>query len=221
VRRSVPARLARALVDRPSVRQTALLTGGLAVLAIAAVPTGHAVSDVLDEVSRAADEASTGPDQQRTDVRTASVAGAATEAAVPATSEPLSGERSAPAPAEDTTTASEDAGEAAQVRRSETTVDPAVWDELADCESGDWLDGVPQAGTARWDYGLEFAHEGYELFEGGLNFHPDTWDEFRDPDMPGHAGEADREQEIVVAERVLAAQGWEAWPVCSEMLGLR
>jgi resuscitation-promoting factor RpfB len=100
--------------------------------------------------------------------------------------------------------------------------EPAVWDDLADCESGDWdRDGDPIPGTARWDYGLEFAHEGFELFEGGLNFHPDTWDEFRDPQMPDHAGHADREQEIVVGERVLEAQGWGAWPVCSEMLGLR
>jgi resuscitation-promoting factor RpfB len=97
-----------------------------------------------------------------------------------------------------------------------------VWDDLADCESGDWdRDGNPIEGTARWDYGLEFAHEGFEQFQGGLNFHPDTWNEFRDPDMPDDAGYADREQEIIVGERVLEAQGWQAWPVCSRMLGLR
>ena len=98
----------------------------------------------------------------------------------------------------------------------------SVWDRLADCEAGDWdADGQPIPGTARWDYGIDFAHEGFEQFQGGLNFHPATWDEFRDPDMPGHAEHASREQEIVVGERVLEAQGWGAWPVCSEMLGLR
>jgi hypothetical protein len=97
------------------------------------------------------------------------------------------------------------------------------WDRLADCESGDWIDGGASfvEGSARWDYGIDFAHEGYEQFQGGLNFDPGTWDAFRDPDMPDHAGNASREQEIVVAERVLAEQGWGAWPRCSEMVGLR
>ena len=94
-----------------------------------------------------------------------------------------------------------------------------VWDDLADCESGDWLDGVPQTGTARWDYGLTFDHG--DIFEGGLNFHPATWEEFKDADMPDHAGNASRAQQIAIGERVLAAQGWGAWPVCSRKLGLR
>lgn len=95
-----------------------------------------------------------------------------------------------------------------------------VWDRLADCESGDWdADGQPIGGTARWDYGLTFDHG--DIFEGGLNFDPDTWDAFRDPGMPDHAGNATRAQQIAVGERVLAAQGWQAWPTCSRMLGLR
>lgn len=100
-----------------------------------------------------------------------------------------------------------------------SAVDPAaVWDRLADCESGDWVDGWPQPGTARWDYGLTFSHG--DSFEGGLNFHPGTWDAFKDPGMPDHAGNATRAQQIMVGERVRAAQGWDAWPVCSGMLGL-
>lgn len=95
----------------------------------------------------------------------------------------------------------------------------SVWDRLADCESGDWVDGWPQPGTARWDYGLSFSHG--DSFEGGLNFHPGTWDAFKDAGMADHAGNATRAQQIMVAERVLAAQGWGAWPVCSGMLGLR
>jgi glutamate racemase len=35
------------------------------------------------------------------------------------------------------------------------------------------------------------------------------------------AAQASREQQIVVAERVLAEEGWLAWPVCSLTLGLR
>lgn len=96
------------------------------------------------------------------------------------------------------------------------------WDRLADCESGEWdARGAPIPGTARWDYGLGFAHEGYEQFEGGVNFHADTWDAYRDPAMPDHAGRATRDQQIAVAERVLAEQGWQAWPVCSQKMGLR
>lgn len=95
-----------------------------------------------------------------------------------------------------------------------------VWDRLADCESGDWdADGTPIAGSARWDYGLTFDHG--DIFEGGLNFHPRTWDAFRDPGMADHAGHAGRAQQIEVGQRVLDAQGWGAWPVCSRKLGLR
>lgn len=95
-----------------------------------------------------------------------------------------------------------------------------AWDTLADCESGDWdADSRPIPGTARWDYGLSFDHG--DIYEGGLNFHPGTWDEFRDAGMADHAGEASRAEQIVVAERVLEAQGWGAWPVCSRKVGLR
>lgn len=95
----------------------------------------------------------------------------------------------------------------------------AVWERLADCESGDWHDGQPLADSRRWDYGLTFSHG--DIFEGGLNFHPATWDAFRDADMPGHAGRARPDEQIRVGERVLEAQGWAAWPVCSRKLGLR
>jgi hypothetical protein len=35
------------------------------------------------------------------------------------------------------------------------------------------------------------------------------------------AYQASREQQIVVAERVRASQGWGAWPACTRKLGLR
>lgn len=111
--------------------------------------------------------------------------------------------------------------EAAEVAAEAASSTPrTVWDRLADCESGDWdRNGNPIPGSARWDYGLSFSHG--DSFEGGPNFHPRTWEAFKDADMPGHAGQATRAQQIIVAERVLAAQGWRAWPVCSRMLGLR
>jgi hypothetical protein len=96
----------------------------------------------------------------------------------------------------------------------------SVWDRLADCESGDWdSSGWPIEGSARWDYGISYSHG--DIYEGGLNFHPSTWDAYRDAGMPAHAGEATRSQQIRVAERVLDAQGWGAWPSCSSKLGLR
>ncbi len=109
--------------------------------------------------------------------------------------------------------------EAAEAAEAEAAPDPeparSVWDQLADCESGDWTgDGGFVTASANWS-----ATAG--LFEGGLQFHPDTWDGYRDPSMPGAAYDASREQQIAVGERVLDAQGWKAWPVCSRKLGLR
>lgn len=95
----------------------------------------------------------------------------------------------------------------------------SVWLRIADCESGEWdahADPIP--GSARWSYGSE---PDPRLFEGGLHFEPSTWEEFRDPNMPPHAGEASPVAQLVVAERVLEEQGWTAWPVCSRKLGLR
>lgn len=67
-----------------------------------------------------------------------------------------------------------------------------VWDELAQCESG-----------GRWDIDTG---NGYS---GGLQ-------------ITGHeAGTMTREAQIAWAERILAAQGWGAWPACSARLGLR
>lgn len=96
---------------------------------------------------------------------------------------------------------------------------PGTWDALADCESGHWRSGRPRPGTARWGYGSSAADDGF--FEGGLGFHPGTWERYRQPGMPDHAGEATREQQIAVAQRVQSAEGWGAWPACSRKLGLR
>jgi hypothetical protein len=68
------------------------------------------------------------------------------------------------------------------------------WDAVAECESGgDW-----SADTGNGFY-------------GGLQFKPSTWDENGGVGSPAAAS---REQQIAVAERVLASQGPEAWPKC-------
>ncbi|HSO92798.1 MAG TPA: transglycosylase family protein [Arthrobacter sp.] len=75
-----------------------------------------------------------------------------------------------------------------------------VWDSLAQCESsGNW--------------GINTGN-GYA---GGLQFSPSTWAAYGGT---GSAASASREQQIAVAERVQAGQGWGAWPSCSAKLGL-
>lgn len=86
---------------------------------------------------------------------------------------------------------------------------PAVWLALAECES-----------HGEWDYGPHSTW-GSRIFEGGLQHHPDTWDAYRDPDHPEAAYLASPAVQVEVAERVLADQGWRAWPACSRALGLR
>lgn len=77
----------------------------------------------------------------------------------------------------------------------------STWDRLAQCESsGNW-----QINTGNGYY-------------GGLQFTLSTWRAFGGQGMPH---QATREQQIAVAERVLAVQGWKAWPACSRKLGLR
>jgi hypothetical protein len=83
-----------------------------------------------------------------------------------------------------------------------------VWDALARCEAGGRWDAVRTA-------------NGRVLFSGGLQFTPRTWAAFRPDGFPEQASHATREQQIEVAERVRARQGWGAWPSCSRRLGLR
>jgi hypothetical protein len=79
-----------------------------------------------------------------------------------------------------------------------------VWDKLAQCESsGQWR-----------------INSGNGFF-GGLQFLPSTWLGFGGGAFAPRADLATREQQIIVAERVLSKQGWGAWPECSRKLGLR
>ncbi|WKD61720.1 Resuscitation-promoting factor Rpf2 precursor [Corynebacterium ciconiae DSM 44920] len=77
------------------------------------------------------------------------------------------------------------------------------WDRLAQCESG-----------GNWHINTGNG------FHGGLQFHPATWNAHGGQQFAPTADRASREQQIVVAERVLASQGWGAWPACSARLGL-
>ena len=77
----------------------------------------------------------------------------------------------------------------------------SVWDALAKCEAG-----------GNWSINTG---NGYY---GGLQFSLGTWRANGGTGMPH---EASREQQIAIAERVQASQGWGAWPSCTRKLGLR
>ena len=77
------------------------------------------------------------------------------------------------------------------------------WDRLAQCEAGgNWAINTGNG------------------YQGGLQFSPSTWAAYGGGEFAPTANQASREQQIVVAERVLAGQGWGAWPACSAKLGL-
>ncbi len=73
-----------------------------------------------------------------------------------------------------------------------------VWDTIAACESsGNWHDNTGNG------------------YSGGLQFSPTTWIQYGGGQFTAYAWQASREQQIVVAERIHAAQGsYRAWPVC-------
>ncbi|GAA1253139.1 hypothetical protein GCM10009609_15590 [Pseudonocardia aurantiaca] len=76
----------------------------------------------------------------------------------------------------------------------------STWDRIAQCESsGNWATNTGNG------------------FFGGLQFTLSTWHAFGGVGMPNQAS---REQQIAVAERVQAGQGWGAWPVCSKQAGM-
>ncbi|MBB5913088.1 hypothetical protein BJY24_001955 [Nocardia transvalensis] len=77
------------------------------------------------------------------------------------------------------------------------------WDQLAQCESGG-------------NWGINTGN-GYQ---GGLQFSQGTWAAHGGTEYAPSANQASRDQQIAVAEKVLASQGWGAWPSCSSRLGL-
>ncbi len=78
-----------------------------------------------------------------------------------------------------------------------------TWERLAHCESG-----------GRWNINTG---NGYY---GGLQFSGGTWKAFGGRKFAKRADLATKTEQITVAERVLDAQGWRAWPGCSRKLGL-
>jgi len=77
-----------------------------------------------------------------------------------------------------------------------------VWDQLAQCESGgNWATNTGNG------------------YYGGLQFSLSTWQSYGGSGLPS---ENSRETQIMIAERVRAADGggYSSWPACSQALGL-
>ncbi len=79
----------------------------------------------------------------------------------------------------------------------------STWDRLAGCESG----GNWHINTGNGYY-------------GGLQFSDGTWDGNGGNRYASRADLATKDEQIAIAERILAARGWSPWPACSARLGL-
>ena len=92
------------------------------------------------------------------------------------------------------------AGIALSATGANAATSTSTWDAVAQCESGgNWATNTGNG------------------YSGGLQFSPSTWAAYGGT---GSASDASREQQIAVAEKVQASQGWGAWPSCAAQLGL-
>ena len=78
--------------------------------------------------------------------------------------------------------------------------DAMNWDAVAECETG-----------GNWA-----ANTGNGAF-GGLQFKQATWEEFGGV---GNPAKASKQQQIAIANKVLAGQGPKAWPKCAKAGGM-
>jgi nucleoid-associated protein YgaU len=77
------------------------------------------------------------------------------------------------------------------------------WDAVAACESGgNWATNTGNG------------------YYGGLQFSASTWDGFGGTAYASRADEASPSEQMAIADKVVAAQGWGAWPVCSRVAGV-
>ncbi|MBV9355114.1 MAG: transglycosylase family protein [Chloroflexi bacterium] len=81
---------------------------------------------------------------------------------------------------------------------------PSVWDALAACE-------------ARGNWAIDTGN-GYL---GGIQMTESNWVRYGGTAYAPRPDLASRDQQIAIGQKVLAEQGWSAWPACSRRLGLR
>ncbi|MGW6376502.1 transglycosylase family protein [Rhodococcus sp. NPDC055112] len=80
----------------------------------------------------------------------------------------------------------------------------ATWDALAQCEA-----------TGNWHINTGNG------FYGGVQFDQNTWERQGGLKYAPRADLATREEQIAIASRTQATQGWGAWPSCTSRLGMR
>ena len=127
-------------------------------------------------------------------------------------------------------TTSEEVENAPAVISSSSHTDRSVWDDLADCESGNWTDDGFEEGSARWHVGGT-DHRAQPrpswssgLDYGGIQFDPDSWmwaADVGDHQVDPNPANNSRETQIAVGKTLKDLQGWGAWPTCTKLLGLR
>ncbi len=104
----------------------------------------------------------------------------------------------APAPVQSSTSTSSSSSSS-----TSSTPSGSVWDAIAACESGgNWATNTGNG------------------YYGGLQFSSSTWLAYGGGSYAPTANLASRDAQIAIAERVQAAQGWGAWPVCSVQAGV-
>ncbi|MEU7303644.1 transglycosylase family protein [Streptomyces sp. NPDC007206] len=86
---------------------------------------------------------------------------------------------------------------------SANAADGTTWDRVAECESG----GSWSADTGNGYY-------------GGLQISQEDWDEYGGTQFAESADQASRNQQIAVAEKILADQGTTPWAMCALTAGL-
>lgn len=95
-------------------------------------------------------------------------------------------------------------GVAALAQPAANAAPASAWEQVAACESG----GNWQINTGNGYY-------------GGLQFNAGTWSAYGGGQYAPTANLASRDQQIEIAQKVQAAQGWGAWPACTASLGIR
>ena len=79
----------------------------------------------------------------------------------------------------------------------------SVWDDLARCEaSGNWAINTGNG------------------YYGGLQFSVGTWNGYGGAEFAEYPHQATREEQIIVADRLRDARGYQPWPACRAKLGL-
>jgi len=86
---------------------------------------------------------------------------------------------------------------------SEAKAAGSIWDAVAQCETGQ-----------------NWATNSVPGYSGGLGFANRYWAAFGGTEFSQLPYQATREQQIVVAQRILAVNGPSAWPVCGPRAGL-